>query len=377
MPDHVLVYRRDLFKTTENFVVQQAEAHRCAVTYVGEALHGTPPTSGTRWMTGRFPSKLARRRGDAPVDIVHAHFGVDIWPAGAIARHLDVPLAVTLHGFDVTRSRTSCVVSGRPNLVTYGFSRPFLLRRPELCLAVSSYIASRAVACGADPRHVQVHHLGAPTGIGGPQRDTRSRAGRFRIAHVARLVEKKGTRYLLDAVWQLGAKGFAIELVIVGDGPLRASLHQMVAAFGLGGVVSFRGELDHRAAVEVIGESDLLALPSVPARNGDNEGLGMVMLEAAALGVPVVATACGGIVDFLTDDVTGFLARPRDSVGLAAAIERCITDAGKAAEIAGRARAKLRAEFDVGVQTEKLEELFDATVDEYRAHRRTGAPRRV
>jgi colanic acid/amylovoran biosynthesis glycosyltransferase len=245
-----------------------------------------------------------------------------------------------------------------------------------LCLAVSSYIADRAVACGADPDRVQVHHMGIPTVVEHPGPGVRPSADRFKIAHVARLVEKKGTQYLLDAVRLLRSKGLPVELVIVGDGPLRASLEQMVTAWGIGDAVSFRGELDHRAAVEVIAGADVLAVPSVPARNGDTEGLGMVMLEAAARSVPVVATASGGIVDFLVDDVTGFLARPRDSAALAAALERCLTDTGKAAAITARARATLRSEFDVNTQTERLEELFDAMIEQFHADAAVAAGRR-
>ncbi len=376
MPDHVLVYRRDLFKTTENFVVLQAEAHRCAVTHVGTARHGAPPGPDTRWITGRRPSSIVRRLPGPQVDVVHAHFGVDIRPAAAIARRLDVPLVVTLHGFDVTRTRLSCLVSARPNLVTYGLSRRSLLRRPQQCLAVSAYIAERAVACGADPRSVRVHHMGIPTVVEDPGPPVRSDGGGFVIAHVARLVEKKGTRYLLDAVRQLRAMGLPVGLVIVGDGPLRASLEQTATAYGIGDAVTFRGELDHRAAVGVIAGADVLAVPSVPARNGDSEGLGMVMLEAAARSVPVVGTASGGIVDFLVDDVTGFVARPRDGAALADAIGRCLADPAKAAAIAARARATLRAEFDVRTQTARLEELFDAAIEEFRAGAPVAAGRR-
>jgi glycosyltransferase involved in cell wall biosynthesis len=127
------------------------------------------------------------------------------------------------------------------------------------------------------------------------------------------LVEVKDLSLLIEAVGIVCARGLRLKAVIVGDGPQRGALEQQSRAAGLEGVVEFRGEV--RPAWGPLGEFDVYALTSI------SEGVPLSVLEAMSAGLPVVATAVGGIPEVIEDGVTGYLiARDDDRAATAGAI---------------------------------------------------------
>ena len=117
----------------------------------------------------------------------------------------------------------------------------------------------------------------------------------------------------------LRRRGVSAELVLVGDGPDRAQLASRVAESSLGAHVRFAGQLDERAALAAIAEADVLVLPSFM------EGLPVVLMEAMAIGVPVVASHVAGVPELVEDGVTGRLFHAGDWSGLATAIAATLT----------------------------------------------------
>ena len=102
----------------------------------------------------------------------------------------------------------------------------------------------------------------------------------------------------------------------------------------------------------------IFCLPSETASNGDSEGLGMVILEAMAHQLPVVATQHGGIPEAVLDGQTGLLSKEKDTQALADNIVRLTTDPQLASSLGQKGRMRLEKEFDINVQTKKLEELY-------------------
>lgn len=364
MVRHVAIYRHDLFKASEPFIEQQARAHAWRVTFVGRRLGGPDPP-GLSYLLDTDRTAVARSLSAHPPDVVHAHFGVDVPGGLRLARRFGAVLVVTLHGFDVTRRRLSCVASGRPNLMKYGALRPHWLAVADQYLAVSAFIRDRAIDAGAHAGRVAVHHIGTRLPEAFPLSREHAQ-GPMRLIHVARLVEKKGGAALLRAVALSRAAGDDVELTVVGDGPLRRKLHSLAAELQLGGHVRFLGMLSHTKTLALIASADALCLPSVTARNGDAEGLGMVLLEAAAVGTPIIATSSGGIPDFVDADSTGLLVPQSDVPALAAAITRLHRDPPLSVMLSRRARERVEAEFDVVKQTALLEERFDALLSSRR-----------
>jgi glycosyltransferase involved in cell wall biosynthesis len=361
---HVVIFRRDLFKVSEPFIQDQAAAHRWRVTFIGDHVAGAPPTEVAFFLASARDA-LQKHLASQPPDIVHAHFGVDISGALPLARRYGVPLVVTLHGFDVTRHRRSCVMSGRPNLVRYGMFRPSILGSVDHCFAVSEFIRSAAIEAGAPTERMMVHHIGTPlTNLPKKEPSPAAAPPPLRIAHVARLVEKKGTRILLEAVALAEARGVTCEVVVVGDGPLRAALSKLATRLGLSDRVEFRGAQPHSRTLEIIAAAHVLCLPSIVARNGDAEGLGMVLLEAAAIGTPIVASSSGGITDFVSSGRTGILVPPSDVRALSDALVLARQEPELMTSLACRARERVAADFEVRRQTRCLEEHFERIIAE-------------
>ena len=292
-----------------------------------------------------------RERG---VTLIHAHFAPDAVFALPLAQSLGVPLVVTLHGFDVTRTDASLLTSGRAPLIWSVIGRRALQRRAAAVVAVSRFVAEQAIARGYSPERVHI----LPIGVALPQVSVVAPEPSL-IVHVGRLVEKKGAAVLLDALALLQGRGIEARLSIVGDGPLRPALQAQAVRLGVADRTTFHGALPHAETLALIASATVLAAPSLPARDGDREGLPTVILEAMARGVPVVATTEAGVPEAVEDGVTGFLVAPSDAAALADRLARVLTAPDLRARLGAAARAVAAERFDVLRQTGSLEALYD------------------
>jgi colanic acid/amylovoran biosynthesis glycosyltransferase len=145
----------------------------------------------------------------------------------------------------------------------------------------------------------------------------------------------------------------ALELSIVGDGPARADLERRAKAAGV--KASFHGWLPEKKVHAAMRRAMLLAVPSRTAGGGDSEGLPTVIMEAMALGVPVIATRHAGIPEIVSDGVTGLLVPEADAIALAGAITALTDDSNLAGRLRGEAYADVRARFDADRQSALLE----------------------
>ena len=294
-------------------------------------------------LTGSSPRL---RRLLAGFDLVHAHFGGDGWLVSGEARRLGIPLIVTVHGHDVTRQPAS----GGAHGVRYRRNLRTVFRRAAAIIAVSDVIKSKAIGWGADPAKVRVHYTGVtvPAAVVPAPKQ-------WDVAFVGRFVEKKGADDLLGALAALGpAKPRA---VFIGDGPLLPAMIAYAAELGVD--ATFLGTQTPEEVSRVVTASKVFAAPSRTARDGDTEGLPTTIMEAAALGVPVVATRHSGIPEAVTDGETGLLGAEGDRTALAANLDRLLADEPLRVRLGGQARALMRARFDLVTQTSRLEDIYD------------------
>lgn len=178
------------------------------------------------------------------------------------------------------------------------------------------------------------------------------------VLAVGRLVEKKGFAVLLNALDILKRRRFPFSCVIVGEGPQQAQLAHLTRSLGLSDCVRWVGQQPHEMVVTLMECADVLVVPSVIAADGDRDGLPNVILEAAALGAPIVASRLPGIAEFVEDDITGLLVEPNDAASLARAIERVCTLSPLKARVTQGARRKVAEQFDVRKNVARLAELF-------------------
>jgi glycosyltransferase involved in cell wall biosynthesis len=171
------------------------------------------------------------------------------------------------------------------------------------------------------------------------------------VGTVGRLVPIKGLQWLLKAAPGVLADFPQACFVIIGDGPLLGELRQLTATLGIGLHVVFVGARED--VPECLAALDLFVLPSL------NEGMGRVLLEAMAVGCPVVATRVGGIPDIVADGTTGLLVPPRDDRALAEAILTLLRDRSRRAAYGEAARRHVDGRFDVETMVRNIERLYD------------------
>jgi glycosyltransferase involved in cell wall biosynthesis len=182
------------------------------------------------------------------------------------------------------------------------------------------------------------------------------------ILHVARLVEVKGTRYLLRAFARVARTHDRVRLKIIGDGPLRRPLHALAASLGVGDRVEFLGALPHAEVLSSMRKAAMLVLPGIRTATGREEGLGMVLLEAAATGVPIIGSRVGGIPECIVDGKTGFLVPERDEEALARRMAELLEDPARRQGMGAAGRALVEDRFDIDRQTAALENFYDSVL---------------
>lgn len=183
--------------------------------------------------------------------------------------------------------------------------------------------------------------------------------GPLSILSVGRLTEYKGLDDLVEACRLLRDAGVSFACRIVGEGEERAALHAAIERNGLAESVRLLGSLPNEDVSRLLESAHVFTLPCVIARNGDRDGMPIVLIEAMARGVPVVATNVIGLPELVRDGV-GVLVPPHDPAALAAALRR-IADAGPSGQEAmGRAgRRRVERELNADVGAAKLAALFE------------------
>jgi glycosyltransferase involved in cell wall biosynthesis len=241
-------------------------------------------------------------------DVLHLHWTI---PQGVVALLADrrTPRIVTSHGAD------AYALAGRlPSAL-----KSSVLRRADAVTAVNDQIAQRLIALGAPADRTSVIPMGVNVEVvNSVGLDVPRVPGR--IVFVGRLVEKKGVRFLLDALRAL-PKDLDWSAEIVGDGPLRGSLE--AAAAGL--PVRFLGATGERDVYRRLAAATVAVVPSVPSRSGDQDGLPVSMLEAMAAGCAIVASRLPGLDVAIADGTHGRLVPPGDVTALAGALGELLT----------------------------------------------------
>jgi glycosyltransferase involved in cell wall biosynthesis len=179
-----------------------------------------------------------------------------------------------------------------------------------------------------------------------------------RILAVGRLVPKKGFPTLLLALGRLAGRGLACHCVIVGSGPQRRELEALVHELGIEDRVEFLGPMTQSELLAHYESADCVALACQVQEDGDRDGIPNVLVEAAAMGVPVVSTRISGIPELVVDGVTGLLVPPGDPEALADALARVLRDGGLAEALARAGRARVQELYDLGRNTARLGAIF-------------------
>jgi glycosyltransferase involved in cell wall biosynthesis len=275
---------------------------------------------------GQALRRLVRRGG---FDVVHAHVYASEVAAAIATAGSGVPLVLTVHTegpWRATHARAASRWAYARAAHVVGVSAA-IRRQLEHDFGVP-----RDRASFVPPAIVPAGPAIAPAGPAiGPRR------GRLTIGRVARLQPEKGIDVFLRAAARLAPRFQKLDFVVIGDGRLRPELESLASELGLEGRVRFLGE--RRDARDLIGRLDVLAVTSI------TDGSPLVVLEAMAAGVPVVASAVGGIPQQLRHEAEGLLVRPGDPDALAHALARLVEDERGRRMLGEAARRRAAREF--------------------------------
>lgn len=176
---------------------------------------------------------------------------------------------------------------------------------------------------------------------------------------VGRLVEKKGFDDLIRACAALRADGYGFECRIVGQGADESKLRALIRELGLEDVATLPGPLPREALLELYPRATVFVAPCVVGRDGNRDGLPTVLIEAMALGVPVIATDVTGIPELVEHGRTGVITPQRDPAALAATLRHVLDDPERAEDRARAGRRRVEQAFDLRRNAAALRTLFE------------------
>jgi glycosyltransferase involved in cell wall biosynthesis len=326
-----------------------------------EKFHGLPRLevagfpSLPRYLLRDLSGPLFRLATDARIrdlarscaaDLIHAHTEDIAYGCVRLARRLNLPSVVTLHGVNTARA-------------------PVATRRRRAALGRTLEWATRVVLVGEPIRNHFASFVGdashfriVPNGFNLEGRDAppprRARVDALRIISVSNLAEGKGIELNLQALARFDAAGFRQwRYEIVGDGPERRSLERLASALGLEGRTRFLGTLRHPEVIARLSDADVFLLPSY------REAFGVAYLEAMAMGLLTVGVEGQGAAEIITHGATGWLVRPRDVDAVRDALIFCEKERDSAARIAAAAQRHAHASYTWRRHAERLSAVFE------------------
>ena len=182
------------------------------------------------------------------------------------------------------------------------------------------------------------------------------------VLAVGRMVPKKGFDILLRAAALARSHGAEFQLHFVGDGPEREDLERLASGLGLRDQTVFHGRLTQEELLPLYQRASALVCASIVTEDGDRDGIPNVILEALAMGVPVVATTTGGIPEVIEHEKTGLLAPPGDPAALAEQLERVLYDEELCERVRRAGRERIILEFDISRNIDRLVALLEKYV---------------
>jgi len=296
---------------------------------------------------GIFPKavRFAYEMTNQGITHVHAHFATHPTVAALIIHQLTgIPFSFTAHGSDlhVERRMLDRKVEAAEFVVTCSsFNKEVIIRE-----------------CGERIRDkIHIIHYGVEPEIFSLNSEKDSE-GPFRIVCVGSFEEVKGHKYLIDACRILRDRKVEFECHLVGDGPQRRQIEKQITEYKLMDKIILHGNLRRKDVIKMLQTADVKVAPSVPTAEGKREGMPNVLIEAMAVGCPVVSTILSGIPELVETEYTGLLVPPRDVTSLVNSLERLSNDPELRLRLGKAGREKVMREYNRKNNTRVLMKLI-------------------
>lgn len=281
------------------------------------------------------------------VDHVHAHFANHPATAAWIVRRTaGLPYSFTAHGADlqVDQHMLGRKVRDAVRAITISdYNRRFIAEHVD-----SSNGRVSVVRCGVDTASVRP-----------PAKRERQVTAPIEVLCIGTFYEVKGHTHLIEACRRLRARGVSLVCRLIGEGPDEEALRRQVSEADLDEVVVFEGTRTRAEVVAALHRADLLVVPSIPTESGRREGIPVVLMEAMATGLPVVASNISGIPELVDNGTTGILVPPADPTAIADAVEALAKDPSLRERMGAAGRERVVAEFDQSANARLLAGQLD------------------
>ena len=296
--------------------------------------------------------KISPFLGKGPYDIIHCHYGLN-GNIGASMKQLGFKgkLVTMFHGFDI-----------RLGIKKGGTIYHQLFKTGDCFMAISDYNFENLIRLGANPQKIIFHPVGIDVNKFTFQRQPIpiKSLNTIIILTVARLVQEKGLQYGIRAISELLKEHpkLHVEYRIVGCGQLEKKLRKQVEELDLVGIVSFLGELEQEKVIREMQKANIFLLPSV------DEALPTVLMEAQAIGLPIVSTNVGSVSEAMIDKKSGFLVPERDVDSLTEKLEYLIAHPELWLEMGRAGRKHVEEHYDIDKLNDRLERIYKELIGE-------------
>jgi glycosyltransferase involved in cell wall biosynthesis len=287
---------------------------------------------------------LADQLKEDGVDVIHAHFATRAPKALKLSEYSGIPFTFTAHAHDIfakgalSESVITAMNRAAGIMVISNYNKQFLIKNiPQI-----------------KKDKINIVHCGIKLEKFKPEKGKSDKKKVPKILSVARLEEKKGFKYLIDAFNILNKKKLNFQATIVGGGTLKQMLLEMVNKYNLAKKVEFTGSLDDSTLMHLFKTSDIFALPCVVTSDGDRDGIPVSLMEAMALKMPVVSTTVSGVPELIEHEKNGLLVHEKDEVALAGALERMINNPKLIERYGTKSRMKIEKEFNIKYTVQRL-----------------------
>lgn len=285
-----------------------------------------------------LPQILSKNHDQIESDVIISHFGTTAVLAQQLRSlgFIKGKLAAVFHGNDISQKRI---------LRIFNNDYQELYQCADYIFPVSQLWADKIKSVSGRDDNIHVIRMGicvdkfifkTKGNLGSP----------VRMLTIARLTEKKGVAVAIKACAILKEKNINFSYLIIGDGYLRKDLELLVTSMNLQNNIEFLGSQTQEAVSLYLNNADLFLLPSVTAADGDMEGIPVAIMEAMAMGIPVISTLHSGIPELIESGVSGFLVKEYDHIGIAKVILDLINDSSMLADICNSAKKTIDNNFD-------------------------------
>ena len=288
---------------------------------------------------------------DQNIDVVLAEYGPTATTVMEACSDSRVPLIAHFHGWD---AYSDYMLEG------YKSQYDALFRIASVIIAVSAHMKQQLISLGAPPEKV-VHNACGADIKHGHKANPGSAGNRFVM--VGRLTYKKAPLTTIEAFFMVRQKYPDATLDIVGDGPLLSEVKERINRLGLESAVILHGSQPHEFVISVLSKARCFVQHSVAAEDGDHEGTPVGVLEAMVMGLPIVSTKHGGIMDVIEDGVTGFLVEEHDLEAMAEKMMSILASDSLATSIGENAALRASEQYTSEVSVSKLWAIIQSCVE--------------